>query len=227
MKKILSSIIFVLLSLPKTVYFNFAALPFSIAIRLPILIGWKTKIVHAKRGVICFDPSIKINTFMMRIGFGGSETVPASSGGRISIASGKMLLRGRACFAAGSTLDCSGNLTIGRMFSTNKNAFISCSKEITIGNEVMLGWNVNIYDASGHTVYRNGIPHNSQGAITIGDHVWLCSESHLLKGARIGNGSIVAWRSTVTKDLSKDNVLITGSPAFIKQENISWGPYVQ
>lgn len=91
----------------------------------------------------------------------------------------------------------------------------------------MLGWNVNIYDAAGHTVYQNGIPRDSQGEILIEDHVWLCSESHLLKDAKIGNGSIVAWRSTVTKDLSDDNVLITGCPGSIKQRNISWGPFVQ
>lgn len=227
MSKFIKFVLFAILSLPKTVYFNFKVLPFKYAIKLPILIGWHTKILGTSRGVIDFSKDCKVKTFMIRLGFGGSETIYARSYEIINIDKGSLTFLGQATFAAGSTLDVSGKMIIGHHFSTNKNAFISCSKEIIIGNNVMLGWNVVIYDAAGHTVYYNGIPKFSQGTIKIGNHVWLCSESHLLKGAEIGNGSIVGWRSIVTNSFLEDNVLIVGSPGIIKQHGISWGPFIQ
>lgn len=38
-----------LLSLPKTIYFNFATLPIFQAIKLPVFIGWNVKIIEAKK----------------------------------------------------------------------------------------------------------------------------------------------------------------------------------
>lgn len=218
--------LFALASLPKTVYFNLKTLPLKQALKLPILVGYKTKIVHAHPHVIQFAPECKVRTFLVRIGFGGSESVPAKTRGLVNIAGGKLTFGGQACFAEGATLDVSGNMTIGKNFSTNKNAFISCSKEITIGERVMLGWDVEIFDASGHTVYQNGEPKISQKPIVIGNHVWLASHAQLLKGAQVGDDSVVAWRTLVTKAFPESGLLIAGNPAQVKQTGINWGEYI-
>lgn len=223
MNKIIRFLWFFILSLPKTIYFNLKALPLAQAVKLPILIGWNTKIVAAKRGVIKFPNGCR--PMMVRIGFAGSPSVPTDHKGQVSIYDGTLSFEGRACFAAGSTLDNSGMMRIGKNFSSNKNAFVSCSKEVTIGDDVMLGWNVQIYDASGHTVYHNGLAKHSQAPIKVGNHVWLCSFSTLLKGASIGDGSILAWRSLLIKPIIQDNVLLGGSPAKLIQTDISWGEY--
>lgn len=223
MNKIIRFIWFFVLSLPKTIYFNFKALPFRQAVRIPIVIGWNTKILSAVGGVISFPKGCR--PCMVRIGFGGSRVVPTEHMGLVNIYAGNLFFEGRCCLAAGSVLDCSGSMSIGKNFSTNKNAFISCSKKIIIGENVMLGWNVKIYDASGHTVYHYGAAKHSQAPIYVGNHVWLASYSTLLKGAEIGDGSIVAWGSLVTKALSPKNVLVAGNPAIVKCDNISWGQY--
>ena len=44
----------------------------------------------------------------------------------------------------------------------------------------------------------------------------------ILKGVRIGNNSVVAYRSLITKSFEADNLLIGGSPARIIQEHIDW-----
>ena len=44
----------------------------------------------------------------------------------------------------------------------------------------------------------------------------------VLKGVTIGNGSVVAARSVVTKDVPP-GVLVAGQPAKIVRENVSWG----
>ena len=226
LKKILRFVWFVFISLPKTVYFNFRCLNINEAIKLPILIGYNIKIRKCNGGVISFEKGVKVRPFLVRVGFGGSETVVTNRYGIVNIENGTLVFHGQATFASGSTLDCSGHLEIGDHFSTNRNAFVSCSKEVIIGDNVMLGWDVTIFDASGHTVYYKGEPKTSQATIKIGNHVWLCSKAQILKGAEIGNESIVAWGSIVTKAIEGENLLIAGIPAQKIQEAISWGPYI-
>lgn len=224
MGKKIRFVLFLLLSLPKTVYFNFKTLPFSQAIRIPILIGYNIKIVASKKNVIKFSNTIR--PFMVRIGFGGTKQVTPKRYGIISVEKGSLVFHGQATLAAGSTIDCSGHMEIGDHFSTNRNCFVSCSKEVIIGNNVMLGWDVSIFDAIGHTVYYHNVPKDSQSPIIIGDHVWLCSKSQILKGTCIGNGSIVAWGCIATRDYKEENILIAGIPGKKIQESISWGPYI-
>ena len=225
-KKAIRFFFFVLLSLPKTIVFNFLTLPIRQAIKLPILIGYNVRIESAHRGVISFSEDTPVRSLMIRIGFGGTRVIVPNRYGVINIDKGTLIFHGQATFAAGSTLDCSGHLEIGNHFSTNRNAFVSCSNEVVIGDNVMLGWGVTIFDANGHTVYYKGEPKNSQVPIHIGNHVWLCSNSQILKGAEIGNGSIVAWGSILTKTVNKSNILIAGIPAKEIQEDISWGPFI-
>lgn len=46
-----------------------------------------------------------------------------------------------------------GSLNIGKNFVVNKNSSISCCGNITIGEEVLLGWKVNIKNSDWHTFY--------------------------------------------------------------------------
>jgi len=224
-KKMVRFLGFLILSFPKTLFFNFRTLPFTQAVRLPILVGYNTRIEAAHKGVIQFKET-HIRPMMIRIGFGGTREVVPNRYGVINIDKGSLTFLGQATFAAGSTLDCSGHMEIGDHFSTNRNAFVSCSKEVIIGKDVMLGWDVTVFDAIGHTVYYQGEPKTSQVPIHIGNHVWLCSKSQILKGSEIDDGSIVAWGAIVTKPIKGNNILIGGVPAKKIQDSISWGPYI-
>ena len=225
MKKI-KFLFYAIFSFPKTLFFNLRAFPLRTAIKLPVFIGCGVRILEIHKGVIDITDS-KITKFIIRFGWGGSKVVPKRQRASVSFSKGsKTTFHGRACFASGSVLDVTGNLSIGRNFSCNKNAFISCSKSVIIQNDVMLGWDVNIFDASGHTVYVNSKPTISQKEIVIGNHVWLCSKSQILKGAVVGDGSIVGWGSIVTRRFIESNVLIAGNPAAVKKENVSWGSFI-
>ena len=57
--------------------------------------------------------------------------------------------------------------------------------------------------------------------MVIEDNVWVGSRALILKGVRVGKGSIVAAGAVVTKDVPQ-NCIVAGNPAKIVKENISW-----
>ena len=112
-----------------------------------------------------------------------------------------------------------GKLTIGQG-AANVNLTIMCAKEVTIGNGVRIGRNVSIRDWNGpHVIlsssYRNHAP------VHIEDHVWLCTGCTIMPGVTVGEGSVVAANSTVTKDVPPRS-LVAGSPAKVIKTNIEW-----
>ena len=59
-----------IISLPITIYVNFRCLPLKTAIKLPLFIGYKTHIEKLSRNIrFGCEPT----TFMVRIGWGGTE----------------------------------------------------------------------------------------------------------------------------------------------------------
>ena len=62
---------------------------------------------------------------------------------------------------------------------------------------------------------------NEGKEISIGNHVWLGIRTIILKGVTIGDNSIVAAGSIVTKDV-KANTIVSGTPAKQIKENKNW-----
>lgn len=161
----------------------------------------------------------------VKIGFGGSPAIVEKAYSRFAIKeNATVVFKGKAGFSAGNSICVDkGTLVIGDNFSTNKNCLIACSKGIEIGNDVTLGWHVNVRDNDGHTIVDEvtGMASESK-EVTIGNHVWLCAYADVLKGSVIPDDSVVAYRSLVTKAFGQPNVLIGGAPAKQLKENISW-----
>ena len=62
---------------------------------------------------------------------------------------------------------------------------------------------------------------NPAADIVIFDKVWLGHESTVLKGASIGSGSVIGYRSIVNSAVP-ENSLAVGSPARVVRRGISW-----
>ena len=86
---------------------------------------------------------------------------------------------------------------------------------------LLVGMSIIFDNDGGHKVLYNG-KKSVNNKIVIGNHVWLCSYSHVLKGSTIMDGSILGYKSLLTKPIMEKNALIVGSPAEIKQKNIEW-----
>ncbi len=112
-----------------------------------------------------------------------------------------------------------GRLVIGQG-AANVGLTIMCAKEVVIGNGVRIGRNVSIRDWNGpHVIISES--YTNHAPVHIEDHVWLCSGCTIMPGVTIGEGSVVAANSTVTKDVPP-HTLVGGLPAKILKSNIEW-----
>ncbi len=127
-----------------------------------------------------------------------------------------------------------GKISIGNHSRLGRNAAIQCCESILIGNHVAIGREVVISDNSTHpssALFRkvkSMLPPSStvhlwkfsaHKPVVIKDNVWIGERSRICKGVTIGENSIVAANSVVTKDVP-DNSIAAGNPARIVKEGI-------
>lgn len=95
---------------------------------------------------------------------------------------------------------------------------------IEMGEDCMTSYGVLIRNHDSHKIFKledleNQI--NPAKDIHIGNHVWLCQNSTILKNVSIGNNSIVGFGSVVTKDCPSSSI-VAGNPATIVKQGITW-----
>ena len=115
-------------------------------------------------------------------------------------------------------------IRIGNKTSIAKAQIVSLEPyKIEIGEDCMLSYDIEIRNTDSQKIYdKNTNQRINEGkSINIGNHVWLGMRALILKGVNIGNNSIVAGGSIVTKDV-KANTIVSGSPARQIKENIYW-----
>lgn len=98
------------------------------------------------------------------------------------------------------------------------NVTLYAKEGITIGDRVLLGGGVKVYDSDFHSLdacYR-GTPedrsHTISRPVSIGDDVFIGAGTMILKGVHIGDRAIVGAGSVVTKSIPADEVW-AGNPA--------------
>jgi acetyltransferase-like isoleucine patch superfamily enzyme len=102
-------------------------------------------------------------------------------------------------------------LTIGDGTFLNYGVSLSTHQELTIGRDCLIGNYVTIIDNDYHDLNdRSRLGPSSP--IVIGDRVWIGIRSVVLRGVKIGDGSVVGAGSVVTSDIPP-NSLAVGVPA--------------
>jgi acetyltransferase-like isoleucine patch superfamily enzyme len=123
-----------------------------------------------------------------------------------------------------------GKIIIGENCYLGEHTRVLASDKIKIGNNVLIAHNCNIFDNDTHPIDTYERREDAEkiiwkgqhdeystlrkSPIEIGNDVWIGCNCIILKGVKIGDGSIVAAGSVVTKDVPA-NVIVGGNPARI------------
>jgi len=109
------------------------------------------------------------------------------------------------------------NIEIGENFYSNVNLVILDGAKVSIGDNVFIAPNVGIYTA-GHPL---DVEQRNRGLeyaypVTIGHNVWIGAGVNILPGVTIGDNTVIAAGSVVTRDIPSDCVA-AGNPAVVKK----------
>lgn len=110
------------------------------------------------------------------------------------------------------------NTYIGNHVFINFNFTLLDCAPVTIGNNVFIGPNVQIYTA--HHPLDSETRNQHIGfaePITISNNVWIGGGSIILPGATIGDGAVIGAGSVVTKDIP-ENAIAFGNPCKVRKK---------
>lgn len=105
---------------------------------------------------------------------------------------------------------------IGNRCSFSNNIFIIARTQIELGEGCLVGDRVTIMDADFHEIdpraREKGVGSGETAAVKIGNNCWIGTDAMILKGVTVGDDSIIAPKSVVTKSFPAKSI-IAGVPA--------------
>ncbi|MDD7185304.1 MAG: acyltransferase [Ruminococcus sp.] len=105
-------------------------------------------------------------------------------------------------------------LKIGKNVFFNNNCVLTCRESITIGNNVIFGPNVLIFD-NDHDYKDNDFMHKFvTKPIIIEDNVWIGGNVTILKGTHICKGAVIGAGCVVRGRIEPDTVMYTSKDSF-------------
>ena len=108
-------------------------------------------------------------------------------------------------------------------FSANGGSVIITAKRINIGEDVMLGRNIIVYDSDFHQVFDKQMnPTNYPKEVNIEDHVWLTSNVTVLKGVTIGRDSLITAQTLIRKDFPENSLIAGGATGKVVSNCNGW-----
>jgi acetyltransferase-like isoleucine patch superfamily enzyme len=125
---------------------------------------------------------------------------------------------GKSSFVFASRFAARPSLTVGDRTGISHGCRFTVGKRISIGNDCMIAAGVWIFDSSGHSTdpasRLAGLPplDTEVRPVTIGNNVWIGTNSIVFPGVTIGDGSVVSAGSVVMSDVPA-NTIVAGNPA--------------
>jgi acetyltransferase-like isoleucine patch superfamily enzyme len=149
--------------------------------------------------------------------------------------SNELILLGKGTHILGELLVFAygGRIVIGEDCYVGMGTRIWSGESVSIGNNVLISHNVTIIDTNSHEIDHHertdgyqyiiakGHPRNKgsivTSPITVMDYAWIGFNAIVLKGVVVGEGSIVAAGSVVTRDVPPWTI-VAGNPARVVKE---------
>lgn len=205
-----------------TLYFNFRSLGIGQAIRFPIYIYGRPKFINLTGSILITGRvrpgMVKFNKKRLGSPSNESKQTEINNCGIIVLGGGYV---GCGCKIV---VNQKAKLTIGNGFEITDDVLICCHKEIFIGENCSITHRCQVYDTNFH--YTLDIKSNHVGSyigrVIIGNNVWVCNSSSIMKSSVIPDGSIIASNSLVNSDITAygQNCLYAGTPVKLVRKNI-------
>lgn len=218
----IADVVDTVLSLPNTLRVNFKYFKFSDAIKLPIKVS-RNVILKELNGTLKVEAKLKRG--MIKIGYGNIDIFDKNKSKSIFKNNGNIVFNGSSIIGHGVKINVNKNaeLILGDKFGITAKSSIICNKKITFGDGCLVSWNCLFMDTDFHRIYNyQGEITNLDEEIVIEDNVWIGCGCTILKGIHIGQGSVIAANSNVTKSFINEECIIGGNPARVVKEKISW-----
>lgn len=164
-----------------------------------------------------FEPLFRSQCESVGDGFQMEQLPYLQGSGRIVIGS-MVRLSGKSNIGFSGRSGFKPELVIGDGAFIGHQCSFRIAQSVRIGSHCLLAGGVAVMDMDGHpldaTRRRNGEPTPPEGIapVVIGDDVWIGAGATIVKGVTIGDRSIVAAGSVVTKNVPPD-VVVAGNPA--------------
>ncbi len=114
----------------------------------------------------------------------------------------------------------SGSITVGDEVYLNGTSIIS-EENVTLGNRIMIGANTVIMDTNTHNVpYKDRLKRWDKilrKPVVIEDDVWIGANCFIMKGVRIGRGSIIGAGSVVVGSVDESSIYAGNPAVFVKK----------
>lgn len=209
----------------KTIWFNFMALPFKQAMKIPFIIGYNVKIQSIGKIILhkkCYTGMISLG--VMKIPMWESNSVQL-----IFTNYGTVVFSGRAKFHPGVKLSISQNalLKLGDKVSFGYNCRIITQHTISTGDNFRISWEGQIFDTDFHYLQKieSEKIYIRKKPVIIGNDVFLGNRVTIGKGTVIPNGCVISCCSKINGDFSSqgENLLIVGNPGKVVSKGYIMG----
>jgi acetyltransferase-like isoleucine patch superfamily enzyme len=157
---------------------------------LSLLLGFWLRFRFTRAGLIVREPGLPLITIR-------------NNGGRIEA--------GNCTFYPGVRLECwrGARIVIGNGTYLNRNTEVIAQREVIIGRDCKIAWDVVIMDTDQHG-FGDAPP--VAKPVRIADRVWIGCRAIILKGVTIGEGAVIGAGAIVTRDVPPGGVAV-GQPA--------------
>ena len=203
--------------LPNTLLFNFRYFPFAKACKLPVLVSHRMKLVKLGGTVE-----------LARYQFGSVRLGPADvdvfpDGGRPGVwrVEGRVRMGDGVRIGPGTSIVCTGELDIADHVLTNARVSIYCAKQIVIGRDTLISWDVTLVDNDFHKLYdadKNWI--NPPAPIIIGERAWIGFGATIAKDTRLAAGTVIGAGAVVRGVFNDANCVLSGNPARLVRRGV-------
>lgn len=123
----------------------------------------------------------------------------------------------------GSTIEILKNAELeSKYFTMNNFSTLVSAKKIILGEDVMIARNAVVFDSDFHVIEYDENQAEYSETVSIGDHVWIGANAIILKGVIVGNGSIIAANTVVTKNVEQGVMVGNEKKLCVLKENVRW-----